>query len=467
MYVSKEYQTSSRLQAIYALSNTKSKLFLSIQKRAPKDKWAWIFRQALASDIDRDEKTVTRNTDKLQDLGLIAKVRHSINPAHACAYKITSFGYEVLHIIKKIYTNNTYVFFSSCLLLSPVSTDVPRVSYNVYIKEVVSELSKSKLQTAPTRDPKNVSISPTTARKEVDVGSKEHKRMDIPEHIAHLTRILQLTAHGTLKLGIFDKETIDYAWDAVQQTTSCKDIFKELVDLCLQYDKDNGKKSDWPSYYDGIESGWATKKDSYTKVRITSAMLKPREVKEFVRTDSQSYTDYKNRDKSNDPERWIDKVVNENPDRHRAKAAEFLSMIENIRGQKAPEEVSSFLGQVEVVVSKPAEWNQTDKHLVDWALNYIGKMTVGKAFYAAFEQEILMGPDSPRARTGELQAGLKLMQRLSYQQMATPVTEPPERKVVTEIKDQIVCAQIANDDVVWAHMSYEPLDGNDIYEETC
>ncbi len=43
--------------------------------------------------------------------------------------------------------------------------------------------------------------------------------------------------------------------------------------------------------------------------------------------------------------------------------------------------------------------------------------------------------------------------------------EAPIKKVVTELKDQIVCAQIANDEVVWGNLKYSPIDGDELYEE--
>jgi len=43
--------------------------------------------------------------------------------------------------------------------------------------------------------------------------------------------------------------------------------------------------------------------------------------------------------------------------------------------------------------------------------------------------------------------------------------QTPEKKVVTELKDQIVCAQIAYDDEVWGNLKYSPIDGDEEYEE--
>ena len=143
-----------------------------------------------------------------------------------------------------------------------------------------------------------------------------------------------------------------------------------------------------------------------------------------------------------------------------AKQREFLGLIEQVTHSKAPDEVVSILGS-EVVESKPMEWSQTDKSIVDWALEYIANMTTAKYAYSDLEKEILMGPSSPRARTGELQAGLRMMKRLVYQEIAART----KKEVVTEVKDQIVCAQIGRDEVGWENLKYSPVDDDGIFEE--
>lgn len=45
------------------------------------------------------------------------------------------------------------------------------------------------------------------------------------------------------------------------------------------------------------------------------------------------------------------------------------------------------------------------------------------------------------------------------------VEESIEQRVVTEVKDQIVCAQIAHDEVVWDNLTYSPVDGDEVFEE--
>ncbi|MFA6066445.1 MAG: toprim domain-containing protein [Candidatus Babeliaceae bacterium] len=61
-------------------------------------------------------------------------------------------------------------------------------------------------------------------------------------------------------------------------------------------------------------------------------------------------------------------------------------------------------------------WNEEDQALVNWALHYISERTISRFAYNKLEQEINMGPDSPRAKTGELQSGLRLMKHLVEQE---------------------------------------------------
>ncbi len=59
------------------------------------------------------------------------------------------------------------------------------------------------------------------------------------------------------------------------------------------------------------------------------------------------------------------------------------------------------------------KWDKTiDQELVDYILYYIDTRTITRKSYYKFEKEILMGPHSPQAKTGELQKGLQLIKRM-------------------------------------------------------
>lgn len=62
-------------------------------------------------------------------------------------------------------------------------------------------------------------------------------------------------------------------------------------------------------------------------------------------------------------------------------------------------------------------WNDEEQALMDWILCYINeRTTITRDSYKMFEEEIKLGPSSPRAISGELQDGLRLMKRLIEEQ---------------------------------------------------
>lgn len=63
------------------------------------------------------------------------------------------------------------------------------------------------------------------------------------------------------------------------------------------------------------------------------------------------------------------------------------------------------------------QWNKEERDLIMWALNYINARTQtrNEKFYMDLIDEIALGPDSPRAQSGELQNGLILMKALVEQ----------------------------------------------------
>ena len=61
-------------------------------------------------------------------------------------------------------------------------------------------------------------------------------------------------------------------------------------------------------------------------------------------------------------------------------------------------------------------WNKEDQEIINWFKSYVHQLEVAhvpsRPAYTCFEKEIALGPESPRAKTGELQNGLRLMRRL-------------------------------------------------------
>lgn len=59
------------------------------------------------------------------------------------------------------------------------------------------------------------------------------------------------------------------------------------------------------------------------------------------------------------------------------------------------------------VASKGKKWKPDEQVLIDWILEFFK----GRSSYKRLEVEIALGPDSPRAQTGQLQAELRLMKK--------------------------------------------------------
>jgi len=64
------------------------------------------------------------------------------------------------------------------------------------------------------------------------------------------------------------------------------------------------------------------------------------------------------------------------------------------------------------------KWCKEDAELTNWILDYINNRFVTRLAYTKLEDEILLGPGSPRAISGELQDGLRLMRSLIETEIA-------------------------------------------------
>ncbi len=59
------------------------------------------------------------------------------------------------------------------------------------------------------------------------------------------------------------------------------------------------------------------------------------------------------------------------------------------------------------------EWSESAHlELIEWVLDYISERTTTRSAYVIYEKEIVLGPESPRAKTGEFQKGLRFMKEL-------------------------------------------------------
>lgn len=279
--LNKDYPNYRKLQALYAtqlfpeLIASLSEIDLGIMDKIFQiDQYRstiYPSRSTIAASAGCCTKTVTRRSDFLHKKGLIIKTRKPGMPYDMCIYELTTAARQMKQRIKalyKMYKNaGRWVGLSVSLAMSAPTAvraiGVPPVSYKdiSYIKNGVEVVSFDGVA-----QPKRESTKQLTR-------AHERQAVNVPDHIQKLTPFLHLTAHGQIKLMAFDKEAIDHGIEQTKLMKSCTNIFKELVNVCMEYSSANNLAIDWKGYYEAIESGSVDRKTHYTKRVLTHPIL--------------------------------------------------------------------------------------------------------------------------------------------------------------------------------------------------
>ena len=260
------YQTNSALQAFPNHTSTENKVFLLIYEHHVKyNGRIFMSRDYMASVLGVTVTTISRITRKLHKAGLIIKTVTAYDyKKRRCNYVITEQGHYWRPYIVQAYNLLKKVFLSISLLISPDASNVTLVNLNgVRFKNGCKGVRE--LQTAREEITPSTTLQPVTKKETV---------MQIPDYVEKLTDILKLTPHGKIKLATFDEATIQHGFASVQKTVKCKDVFAEMVNVCISYAAENGYKVDWKGYYGAVESGKVDRKQFYTVKKVTSEMVK-------------------------------------------------------------------------------------------------------------------------------------------------------------------------------------------------
>lgn len=68
---------------------------------------------------------------------------------------------------------------------------------------------------------------------------------------------------------------------------------------------------------------------------------------------------------------------------------------------------------MQIKLNFPQPWSAEDQILIDWIFTHINQPKINRSSYATLIQELLLGSNSPRAKTRELQEGIQLMKKLT------------------------------------------------------
>jgi len=74
--------------------------------------------------------------------------------------------------------------------------------------------------------------------------------------------------------------------------------------------------------------------------------------------------------------------------------------------------ISKIPVSMQLELNIPQPWSAQDQILIDWMFAHINQPKINCSSYETLIQELLLGSQSPRAKTGELQDGIKLMKDL-------------------------------------------------------
>ncbi len=456
MLIRKDYQESAVTQAFCRFKPKKLNFFLLMVKYSMMLKYIYFSRGHFAAIINVDPKTIDRWCEDFDKLGLMTKAQPPGKPFNTCYYKLTELGMSMNAHALNLFKFAKYVFLPISILAVPSPLERKNVQlYKSYNEKIfISEsIESSECLTARVRA--------RESDKKV-TGSKEHK-VDIPQHIQKLTPILHLTAYGQFKLAGFNEDTIDYALTMIKQSSS-KNVFREFVDQCVAYCKENDLTVDWKPWYNALEDGLIKKNDFPTSKKISASMLKgscsvaPKAPAGRTQWEEE-YIKRHREEKRKQRELEESQLSSAQLQRRRDNSNQFLASL----GMTPPVDVITLKVEEEspLVEQLPEQWSLADQQLIKWVLEYIDSMKETQQYYKPFLDEIALGPSSPRALTGELQEGFALMRKLVDQQKSKML----EKNLVTQKTNEIVCGVIETDDQIWANVQYDPLEEDGVWEE--
>jgi len=419
-------------------------------------------------ELDRDTRQIRRYKVQLKKDGLIeysTRPRHKYEP---CRYYLTDLGRKLLPDIFTRYKNLTFYNIHITPFVKDETEAQKNVLPNSYLVEKEFKKGREGKEgvtgaQAPTRG--NV-----TKRKEEhskSVSKRKESSMELPEipvYVQELTKKLDLTLAGQLKLMSFTQSAVEHGTAQLKHMKSSKDIFQSLVEECVNWSKQNNHPVNWQTpFLRAADAGLVNKKGPFSNGSITSVggsstPSKPhtsspeilKQYREKMQGVQRAWEAKKRKENPDDPlvegkeaigaimtnlgvspeiiqEVQETATVTPVPQARRFTTQEHLNFIshrtEAIRqfeslGKLNPFQqilYDSFKREVEEDLAQQAkepEWTFEELQLIDWVTDYIAARTVTQTAWQWLVDEIALGPSSPRALSGELMEGCRLMKRL-------------------------------------------------------
>lgn len=229
---------------IVSLTGAQRAVLNQIIRWCNKYKRAYPSREMLSALTGYTVRTVTRATDRLQELGLITKKvggynyanEYTINPQ----FRDTSWGeslHELLPSLKRI------VLAVGSLLSFCSLANVPAYGER---SELRSREKERVYITQDTRMRFNVAAGTASFKPETRAKERKIKRMMDSEAAVQAIRTLKLTSWGKIKMSAYEAAAIRYADEQLYNRREApKNPLGLFKKLCEDYCKANGLKPDW------------------------------------------------------------------------------------------------------------------------------------------------------------------------------------------------------------------------------
>lgn len=366
-----------------------------------------VSQQTIANKAGCSLREVSRQMAQLHKDGLIEKIRSKINKFAVCRYKVTELALEQKPRILSWYKFFKGLAFAAGISFTPISVG-PRVGVLYCLKDIT--YTKTVAEQPENLFLKVYSIySEATKRREYPPAhhwpteSRESRRKERPPTKKEST--MEQPAWITPTLNAATKALNLTKWGQIRLSAYPD---QSILHALTVFKGSKSAKNDLFKWFSSVCNEWCKKNNKAPDWALMHRLATENEMPDDPMLVMPTKPLEIPKAKAKTESGLMDKVVQELRQKNRDRIA--LNLPEDIERERA------------YLAANP-DW-------LDWGRR--------------------LGAD---------------MSRWGLKDSDIGVVESVEEKVVTELKDQIVCAQIANDEAVWDNLTYSPVDGDMIFEE--
>jgi hypothetical protein len=434
MLIRKDYQESAVPQAFCGFSEKKLNFFLLIHKYDQLFDDIYYSRAHFARVMGVSPKTIDRWCEDYNNLGVMTKTQPPGRPFDTCHYKLTELGHAMKAHALNLYKFAKYIFLPiSILTMQPTleKTNVQLYSspndLSIYLK-VYSTLQESINERA--RDLKQ------------QLSIKKERVMNqqwLTPQLQTATDKLNLTKWGQIRLSAYPAQAIEHSLKVFNSSKTAKnDLFRWFSSVCNEWCKKNNSEPNWALMRSlAIENEMPDdpvlfREKQSISIPQAQPMKQSAQDELFKRVSGEIRKKNQERIALNDPE-----DIRKQRE-YLLSAPSWVQM-----GREKGVDMSRWGLDKTVEQAAPVkQWSLADQQLINWLIGYIDIKKQNKQFYKPFLDEIALGPDSPRARSGELMEGFRIMREMADKEAA----RLNEKNLVTQKSVEIVLDTIEADD---------------------